>query len=189
MLSGIAQTILLHQSPPLLGLPPLLGVWGGQRAVVHVLKTRRMSQGWHTGEMLQRKIYILSSAFWYQWQWTDIPEGEALKQFGPVEGGRGWNEMIFKALSAQIILWFSGQVHCHRQLLPKGTSKVENSFLTLPRGECLFGSALIPNLETALFEEMRCRDSCADNKSQKQFTLNSPKIWTQSCSTISSGQR
>lgn len=56
--SGIAQTVLLHRAP-LAGITPFLGVWEGQRAVVHVLKTHAMSRGWHTAEMLQRKIYIV----------------------------------------------------------------------------------------------------------------------------------
>lgn len=92
MLSGIAQTILLHlfwDCPH---------CWGAEGAVVHVLNSHWMSWGWHTGEMLQRNIYILPSAFWHQWQWTDIPEGDALKQFGLVEGGRGemrWSSKFF----------------------------------------------------------------------------------------------
>lgn len=61
--SGIAQTILLHRGPLAGIIPRLLGVWGGQRAVVHVLKTHGMSRGWYTAEMLQRKIYIVPSAF------------------------------------------------------------------------------------------------------------------------------
>lgn len=62
--------------------------------------------------------------------------------------------MIFKILPTKT----KGQVLCYGQLLQKGTNKVENSVLTLPRGKCLLCSALIPELETALFEEMRFRD-------------------------------
>lgn len=85
---------------------PLLGVWGGQRAVVHVLKTHCMSRRWYTGEMLQRKIHIVPSALWHQWQRTYILEGDTLKLFGLVEGGRGWKEMIFKVLSNPNQVWF-----------------------------------------------------------------------------------